>query len=110
MNSIEYHIRCFDNIDSNMRMSIMLILRTSAGRNKLFCHDPLFLEESVKTWNGAFISSLHEFHPENDQTGMRIASVHIPDGLISSGVCWFGWEWGRPRAATQRVPGAVIAV
>lgn len=39
--------------------------------------DALFFEEAVKVWDGAGITALSEFDPENDQTGIGVAASHI---------------------------------
>ena len=57
---------------------------------KLSRLDSLLLKEAVGTGNGTFISALHEFDPENNQSDMSIASAHISDQPDFSGVCWFG--------------------
>ena len=42
-------------------------------------HDALPFEETVKSWNRAGITVLCKFHPEDNQSGIRIASAHIRD-------------------------------
>lgn len=44
--------------------------------------DALFFEEAVKAWDGAGITALPEFDPENDQTGIGAAASHIRDQLL----------------------------
>ena len=89
---------------------LLIRLGDILGIREFFCHDPLFLKETVKTWNGAFISSLHEFHPENDQTGMRIAPAHIPDefDLFKSVLVWMGMRTSGTIA--QGIPGTIVTV
>ena len=41
---------------------------------------PLF-EEAEESGNGAGITALPEFDPENDQTSIRVAAAHIGDKL-----------------------------
>ena len=59
---------------------------------KLSRLDSLLLKETVETGNGTFISALHEFDPENNQSGMSIASAHISDhpDFFRSMLVWIG--------------------
>ena len=80
------------------------------GIGKFFRHDPLVPEETVEPGNGAFIAPLHELHPEDDRSSMRIVPAHIPDkfDFFESMLVWMGM--GTSGTVTQGVPGAVIAV
>ena len=89
---------------------LLIRLRDILGIGKFFSQEPLFLKEAVETRDGTFISALPEFHPENNQTSMRIAPTHIPDELDLFRSMLVRMGMGTPGAVTQRVPGAVIAV
>ena len=73
-------------------------------------HHVLLSEETVKVRDRAGIASLPKFDPEDDKTGMGIASAHILDE--------FGLRLGmlvRVRMRTsgpisEGIPGAVITV
>lgn len=80
------------------------------GIGKFLSHDTLLFEETVETGDGAFITTLHEFDPENDQSGMRIASAHIPDqfNLVRSMLVWMGM--GTSGTVAQGIPGTIVAV
>ncbi len=71
-------------------------------------HHALLFEEAVKTRDGAGIAALHELDPENDKTGVGIASAHIgnkPDffrGMLVRMVVWPSGE------VTQGLDGTVI--
>ena len=80
------------------------------GIGKFFRHDPLVPEETVEPGNGAFIAPLHELHPEDDRSSMRIVPAHIPDKFDFFESMLVGMGMGTPGAVTQRIPGAVIAV
>lgn len=49
------------------------------GVGRLDSHHTLFAQEMVKFENGAGVASLHKLYPEDDQTGIGIASAHIHD-------------------------------
>lgn len=80
------------------------------GVREFFRHDPLFLKESVESGDGTLITALHELDPENNQSGMGIASAHIPDqfDLFRSMLIWMGM--GTSGTVTQGIPRAIIAV
>ncbi len=42
-------------------------------------HETLFFEEAVESGDGAGITSLLEFDPENNQAGIRVSATHIVD-------------------------------
>ena len=48
---------------------------------RLYRHDPLLSEKTVKSGNRTGIAVLTEFYPENDQTSMGIFAAHITDQL-----------------------------
>ncbi len=71
-------------------------------------HNALLFEETVQSGNGTGIAALHELNPENDKTGVRIASAHIGNGLdfFRGMLVWMVvWPSGE---VTQRFHGAVI--
>lgn len=60
--------------------------------------DALFFEEAVKVWDGAGITALPEFDPENDQAGMGVTASHIQDqlfflrGMLARVMAWSSGE------------------
>lgn len=42
-------------------------------------HNALLFQEAVESGDGAGITALPEFHPKNDQTGIRITAAHLKD-------------------------------
>ena len=99
------------HLDALSRMIHLLIrLGDVFGVGRMNSHNALLFEEAVKTGNGAFIATLHEFYPENDQTGMRIAPAHIPDefDLFKSVLVWMGMRTSGTIA--QGIPGTIVTV
>ena len=47
------------------------------GVGGMFSHDAPLFEEAVQSWDGAGITALHEFHPENGEAGIRVSPAHI---------------------------------
>ena len=45
------------------------------------CHDSLLTEKSVKLRNGTGVTTLHEFDPEDNKTGIGITFAHVEDQL-----------------------------
>ena len=78
------------------------------GVRRMERHDALFFEETVQPGNGTGIAALHEFNPENNETGMWISSAHISDklylgrGMLVRMVVWPAGE------SAQGLNGAVI--
>lgn len=72
-------------------------------------HEPLFFEKAVQSWNGAGITALHEFYPENNQSCVRVAPAHIGNELNLIGGMLIGMMVGSSREVTQGVNGAVVA-
>ena len=60
-------------------LHLLIGLRDVFGVRWLDSHHPLPSEDTVKTSNGAFITTLHEFYPKDDQTRMRVSAAHICD-------------------------------
>ena len=72
-------------------------------------HDTLFFEETVESGDGAGITALPEFDPENDQAGVGITASHIGDKLYLLG-CMLVGVMVRPSGAfAQGFDGAVKA-
>lgn len=80
------------------------------GVRELLSHNPLFFQKAVKTGNGAFIAALHEFDPENNQTGMGVAPAHILDKFDFFRGMLVGMGMRTSGAVTKGVPGTVITV
>ena len=49
------------------------------GVGRLAGHKPLFAKKTVESGNGTGVATPGKFHPEDNQTVMRIASAHISD-------------------------------
>ena len=72
-------------------------------------HEPLFFEEAVQSWDGAGITALHEFYPENNQPCVRVAPAHIGNQFDFQ---WSMLVWvvaGSSGEVTQGFDGAVAA-
>ena len=103
----EFHI----NLDPLSRISHLLIrFRNVLGIRKFLSHNPLFFEEAVEAWDRAFIATLHEFHPEYNQTGVRVAPAHVSNkfDFFRSMLVWMGM--GASGTVSEGIPGTVIAV
>ena len=74
----KFHI----NLDALPWMVHLFIrLRNLFEVGRMDGHDALSFEETVKTGNGAGVTTLGKLHPEDDQPCIRIASAHIRDEL-----------------------------
>ena len=71
-------------------------------------HHALFAKETIKPGNGTFIASLHEFHPEDNQTGMRISASHIVNEFDLIGGMLVRVVVRSSGAVTQGIPGTII--
>ena len=72
----KFHI----NLDALSGMIHLFIgLRDVLWVRRMYSHDPLLPEETVKAGNGAGIAAPSEFDPEDDQTVMRVSAAHILD-------------------------------
>ena len=72
----EFHI----NLDTLSRVIHLLIGLWDIFRvRRMDSHDALSAEEAVKAGNGAGVTALGEFAPENDKPGMRVAPAHVKD-------------------------------
>ena len=58
----------------------------------MYGHDVLFFEKAVESGDGAGITALPEFDPENAPSSIRVTAAHIRDKLYFLGVCWL-WRW-----------------
>ena len=76
---------------------------------RMYSHDPLLPEETVKAGNGAGIAAPAEFAPEDDQTVMRVSAAHIVDQADLILRMLVGVVMGSAGAVAQGVPGTVIA-
>lgn len=76
---------------------------------RMYSHDPLFPEKTVKARNGAGVAALAEFNPEDDQTVMRISAAHIADEADLIIRMLVGVVMGSAGAVSQGIPGTVIA-
>lgn len=70
------------DLDTLSRISHLLIGFGNMLRiRRMNSHNPLFAEETVKSWDGTGIARLHKLYSEHDQPGIRVASAHIHDKL-----------------------------
>ena len=76
---------------------------------RMYSHDPLFPEETVKAGNGAVVTALAEFDPEDNQTVMRVSAAHIVDQADLRSRMLVGVVMGSAGAVPQGAPGTVIA-
>lgn len=68
------------------------------GIGRMDGHNAHLFEETVESGNGAGITALPEFDPENDQSGIRVAAAHIGDKL--------SFLWGMLVRVMVRASGA----
>ena len=102
----KFHI----NLDALSGMIHLFIgLRDIFWVRRMYSHDPLFPEETVKAGNGAGVTALAEFDSENDQTVMRVSAAHIVDQADLITRMLVGVVMGSAGAVPQGVPGTVIA-
>lgn len=98
------------HLDTLTRILHLLIrLWDVFGIGRMESHDALLSQEAVETGDGAGITALPEFDPENDQAGIRITAAHMGDEpcfLRSMLVRVMVWSSG---AFTQGFYGAVKA-
>ena len=74
----EFHI----DLDTLSGIFHLLIrLRNIFGIRKFLSQDSLFLQKTIQSWDGTFITALHKFDPKDNQTRMGIAPTHILDQL-----------------------------
>ena len=96
-------------LDTLPRMAHLLIrLGDIFGVRWVDSHNTLLFQETIQSGNGTGIAALHELDPENDKTGVGIASAHIGNKLDffrSMLVRMVVWSSGE---VTQRLDGAVI--
>lgn len=72
----EFHI----NLNTLSGTHHLLIgLRDIFRVRRMYSHDPLSFEEPVQSGDGAGVSALGEFDPENDKSGMRVTPAHVRD-------------------------------
>lgn len=67
-------------------------------------------EESIQTGNGSGISTLAQFDPEYDQTGVFIPSEHIQNKLDFFLRMLIGMAVGPMRAICQRMQSPIISL
>lgn len=72
-------------------------------------HDALLAKETVKSGNRAGITSLPEFHPENNESGIGIASAHITNQFDFFGSMLIGMKMRSAGTIAKGVPGTIIA-
>ena len=60
---------------------LLIRLRNIFGIRKFLSQDSLFLQKTIQSWDGTFITALHKFDPKDNQTRMGIAPTHILDQL-----------------------------
>ncbi len=58
---------------------LLIRLRDIFGVGRMNSHNALFFQEAVEPRNGAGVTALGEFYPENDQTSIRVTPTHICD-------------------------------
>lgn len=79
------------------------------GIGRMDGHHVLFFEEAVKAGDGAGISSLAEFDPEDDKTGMRVSAAQPGDKSDLIGGMLLGMMVRPPGTIPKGIPGAIIA-
>ena len=60
---------------------LLVRLGTIFRIGRMDSHNPLLFQETVETGNGAGITALPEFDPEDNKPGIRVSSAHIHDEL-----------------------------
>lgn len=79
------------------------------GVRKFPSHDTLFPQEMIQTGNGTLITTLHEFHPKDNQSGMGIAPAHILDEFDFFRCMLVGVVMRTARTASEGFNCTVIA-
>lgn len=70
------------HLNTLSRMIHLLIgLGDILGVGRMDGHDTLFFEKAIEPRNGAGVTALSKLHPEDNKTGIGIASAHIHDEL-----------------------------
>lgn len=102
----EFHIHLYTL--SGM-VHLLIRLRDIFGVRGMESHNALLFEEAVKTGDGAGVTALHEFNPENDEAGIRVTSAHIEDEFDFVRGVLVGMMVGPAGEVTQGVNGTVKA-
>lgn len=103
---IQNTIRQFNDTVANVIANIQV--GDIFGIGRVNCHDSLLTEKSVKSWNGTGVTTLHEFEPEDNKTGIEVTSAHVEDQFDffrSMLVRVVMWSAG---AVPERLQGTVI--
>ena len=88
---------------------LLIRLGDILGVGGMDSHEPLFFEEAVQSWDGAGITALHEFYPEDNKPCVRVSPAHIGNQLNLFRSMLVGVVAGPSGKVTQGFNGAVIA-